>query len=198
MKKLSTLLLVLALVGFSACGKKKNTVDENAVANQFCQNGVCYNNGNGYNGYNGTAGSTAQLVQILSGPNAGFRTQTNPTETHVFVRGTIDYSTDSWWIFDYNTSNFNQTSTYNVVSSTNNNVSNNTYGTNFQEIAGNIIADVNASQGIVSVAAGVYKVLTNGGDVIYIDFNKSVGANPTQIEYANGEVAFRQRSYVGF
>lgn len=198
MKKLSTLLLALALVGFSSCGSKKNNVDENAVANQFCQNGVCYNNGNGYNGQNGTAGSQAQLVQILSGQNAGFRVQSNATETHVFVRGTVSNDTDSWWIFDWNTSNFNETSTYNVISSSNQNVSNNTYGASFPAIAGNLIADVTSSQGIVAVAAGVYKVLTANGEVIFIDFNKSIGANPTQIEYTNGEIAFRQNSYVGF
>lgn len=196
MKKLSTFLIVLALVGFSACGKKKNKVDENAVANQFCQNGVCYNNTSGYNGYSGTIANSAQLAQAMAG--GAFKAQTNPTETHVFVTGSVDNDTSSWWIFDWNTSNFNQTSTYNVVSSTNGSVSGNPYGSTQQALLNSLVAEANSSQGIMQVAQNVYKILNSGGDVLYIDFNKSLGANPTQIEYSNGDITFRQSSHVGF
>lgn len=198
MKKLAHLLLVLSLIGFSACGKKKNKTDENAVANQFCTNGVCYNNQNGYNGYSGSIANTQQLLQVLNGSNAGFRVQSNPTESHHFVSGTMDYSTDSWWIFDWNTSNFNETNSYTVVSSNNGNVSGNPYGTTFSAIASNLKNAVSGSTGLMQVGQGVYKVLTNAGDVIYLDFNQSIGANPTQIESANGELTYRTNSQVGF
>ncbi len=195
MKKLSTLLLALALVGFSACGSKKNKTDENAVANQFCNNGVCYNNGSGYNGQNGSVANAAQLAQKIG--QGEFKTQTNPTETHKFVTGTVDYDTSSWWIFDWNTSNFNQSSTYNVVSSNSGAVSGNPYGSGFSEILNNLVVAVSSGQ-IMQVAPNVYKALTSAGDVIYIDFNQTIGANPTQIEYANGDITYRQSSHVGF
>ena len=198
MKKLAHLLLVLSLIGFSACGKKKNKTDENAVANQFCTNGYCYNNTNGYNGYNGSIANTQQLLNVLNGSNAGFRVQTNPTETHVFVSGTMEYNTSSWWIFDWNTADFNETNTYNVVSSNNGNVSGNPYGTTFQAIANNQKSAVSGSTGLMQVGSGVYKVLTSSGDVIYLDFNQTIGANPTQIETANGGLTFRSHSQVGF
>ena len=185
MKKLAHLLLVLSLIGFSACGKKKNKTDETAVANQFCQNGVCYDASNGYSGYNGTIANSSQLLNVLNGSNAGFRAQVNPTESHYFVSGTMDYSNDSWFIFNWNTSNFNETNSYTVVSSNNGNVSGNPYGTSFTAIANNLKNAVSSSTGLMQVGQGVYKVLTSNGDVIYLDFNQTIGANPTQIETAN-------------
>jgi hypothetical protein len=202
MKKLSTLLLVLALVGFSACGKKKNKVDENAVANQFCQNGVCYTNTGSGSGYTGPINTPQELALAMA--SGAFRNQTNPTETHVFVTGTIDVSSDSWFIFDWNTSNFNQTSTYNVISSTSGSVSGNPYGTSLQGVLNNLVAQANGAQAMARVntqSGQVYKILAASGDVLYIDFNQPLGANPTQIESANGangEVTFRQNSYSGF
>ena len=198
MKKIAHLLLVLTLIGFSACGKKKNKTDETAVANQFCINGVCPNNTNGYSGYNGTIANKSQLLAVLNGSGAGFKPQVNATETHYYVTGSIEINESSWWIFDTTSSNFNQTGSFQVVTSNSGSVSGNSYGTSFTAIKNSLYSAVSASSGQMQVAQGVYKVLTSGGDVIYLDFNQSIGANPTQIESANGELTYRTSSQVGF
>lgn len=197
MKNLAHLLLVLSLIGFSACGKKKNKTDEVAATNAFCYGTNCSTSG--YNGQ--SVNSTQGLLNVLNSSNAGFPSQTHATVSHAFVTGTVSYDTDevfgiSW--LTYNTSDFNQSSSYNVVSNSNGNVSSNPYGSTYQAIANNLKSAVSSSVGMQQIQQSVYKVKTSSGDVIYIDFGQPISANPTQVEKNNGELTYRTHSYVGF
>jgi len=198
MKKIAHLLLVLTLIGFSACGKKKNKTDENAVANQFCDAyGNCYDNTyNGNNAYSSGAGSV--LSRLSSNQYGGFQSLSQPLNLH-FEDGVFSIEESSWWIFDTTSREYDKTSDFTVFANLNGSCSGNRYGNSVSEVVSRLVSEVNNSGGaIMQLANNVYKVRESDGDVITLDFNQTTCANPVWIESPNGNVTFYRGATVGF
>lgn len=196
MKRLAHLLLVLSLIGFSACGSKKNKTEENAVANTFCD---AYGNCTNYNGTNAYATGTGSVITRLNSNAYGGFQALNQVLNLQFEEGTISINESSWWIFDTTSLDYDKTGDFSVFANLNGACSGNRYGNTIAEIRSRLISEVNSSGGaIMQLGANIFKVRESDGDIITLDFGQTTCANPVVIESPNGNVVQYRGATVGF
>lgn len=204
MKKLAHLLIVLSLIGFSACGKKKNKASTNAP----CQPGISCSssfNTTGYNGSSATQANKASIVAKLNSSNAGFASFNSSFITYHVGEEDYDNKSKDWFQFSWswgsnnsydNTYAFSATSDGAILYSTNGTIHD--YGRSSAAVQARLVSEVSNSTGLVQVGNNVFKVREADGDIITLDFNYPIAANPTLIEKRNGTVSRVYSSSNGF